>query len=497
MLGQLGKYELLRVLGVGGMGEVLLARQTGPAGFKKLVVVKKIIDSLATEPAMVKMFLHEAQLIAHLSHPNIVQVIELGQDKGQYFMVMEYVHGQTLRTLLKRAKEQGTLLPPVTVALILAQVLKGLHHAHTASSAEGEPLKLVHRDVTPDNIMVGYGGTVKLLDFGIAKVDTVVAEKTQDGILKGKVAYLSPEQLEGEPLDGRADLFSVGVTMYEALAGERPFVAPTNAAIVHRVLEAEPTPLTTRVPQVPAVLEALTTRALEKKREARIQTAEEFARALEDWALSMRDTSPGTSITDYLALTYDDATRRTPSFNDLQPTGLLTVTPARGFDPATQSSDPGKRRFPRWPLIAGAGALVSAAIAFIAWPKTPPPLEPNPHVQPAIVGAGPQLNHPAPPTPVPVPVQPEKPPEPPVAVAPAKDPEPVEQKNGRVDLRVIPWGEVFEGKRRLGLTPMQPVTMVPGSHTLTIVNSDMNKKKDVRVVVRAGHTTALKVDLLQ
>jgi serine/threonine-protein kinase len=480
------------------MGEVLLARQTGPAGFKKLVVVKKIIDSLATEPAMVNMFLHEAQLIAQLSHPNIVQVVELGEDKGQYFMVMEYVHGQTLRSLMKRAKDIGKNIPPVTVALIMSQVLRGLQHAHTATSGEGDPLKLVHRDVTPDNVIVGYNGVVKLLDFGIAKVDNVVVEKTQEGILKGKVAYLSPEQLEGESLDGRADLFSVGVTMYEALAGERPFVAPTNAAIIHRVLEAEPTPLSTRIPDVPPVMEMLVKSALVKKRDDRIQTAEEFARALEDWSMAMRDTSPGTSIVDYLALNFDDTTRRQPSFADLPPTGSLIVTPARELIDATKSSYPRSLKPKRWPMIALAALLVVAGITFFAWPKSQPPIDTNPHVLPGVVGTGPQVNPPdktPDKTPDKVPDKvPDKTPDP-----AQKDPELSEPKfsTGRVDLRVIPWGEVFEGKRKLGITPMQPVAMAPGPHTLTIVNPDMNKKKDVRVVVRAGRTTSLRVDMLE
>jgi len=492
---QIGKYQLLRLLGVGGMGEVYLARQQGPAGFNKLVVVKRILSNLADEPALVKMFLHEASLVAQLAHPNIAAVVELGEEKGHYYLVMEFVHGKSLRAILMRAAEEGKPLPPVTLALIMAQTLRGLHYAHTARSADGQPLHIVHRDVTPDNIMVGFNGVVKLLDFGIAKA-TTATDKTGVGALKGKVAYLSPEHLRAETLDGRADIFSVGVTMYEAIAGQRPFVAPSNAAIVHRVINAEPTPLHEMAPAVPDVLESLVMRALAKKKENRLESAEVFAAALESWVQGVRDVNPGTGIVDYLRTLYDDALMRTPTMSDESSLPGLPSKPGKEYPPTYVRGADTRRR--RLTVGLGLAAVLGVGAAFYAvgsmWSDGAGKGEVPPPVSEAPVDAGEPSGTPEDTATAPSPAAADA-----GAVAesdPAKTP-PVATGPGRVDLRVIPWGEVYEGSRRLGLTPMQPVLLSAGSHVLTIRNGDLKKERDVRVVVRAGRTTTLKVDLLE
>ncbi len=488
---QIGKYQLLRLLGVGGMGEVYLARQQGPAGFNKLVVVKRILSNLADEPALVKMFLHEASLVAQLTHPNIAAVVELGEEKNQYYLVMEFVHGKSLRSIIKRAAEAGKPLPAVTLALIMAQVLRGLHYAHTARSPEGQPLNIVHRDVTPDNIMVGFNGVVKLLDFGIAKAATAT-DKTGVGALKGKVAYLSPEHLRAETLDGRADIFSVGVTMYESIAGTRPFVAPSNAAIVHRVINAEPLPLHEVAPEVPDVLEGLVARALQKKREDRFESAEVMAAALENWAQGVRDLNPGTGIVDYLRTIYDDALMRTPTMSD--ESSLPGLPKGKQFPPTyVRGTDTRRRRL----IAAGAvGAVLLVGGVFYAvgssFSGEAKGEDPPPVVEAQVDAGEPAEAQDEPGTA-------ETPPAADGGAAAETDlaRPPVATGPGRVDLRVIPWGEVFEGKRRLGLTPMQPVLLSAGAHVLTIRNGDLKKERDVRVVIRSGRTTSIKVDLLE
>ncbi len=496
--GQIGKYQLLRLLGVGGMGEVYLARQQGPAGFNKLVVVKRILSNLADEPALVKMFLQEASLVAQLTHPNIASVVELGEEKKQYYLVMEHVHGRSLREILKRANEEGRPLPAVTLALIMAQVLKGLHHAHTARSSDGQPLNIVHRDVTPDNIMVGFSGVVKLLDFGIAKAATAT-DKTGVGLLKGKVAYLSPEHLRAEPLDGRADIFSVGVTMYEAIAGQRPFVAPSNPAIVHRVINAEPTPLHELAPAVPDVLEGLVMRAMQKKREDRFQSAEEMAEALESWAQGLRDLNPGTGIVEYLRSVYDEQVLRSPTMSDQSslPGVPLGAGPGAG---ATYVRGTDTRRRKLWVALGLAAAGVLAAGALYGALRAPEPVEPLKVVTRAAPDAGvralgerPDASEDLAQAPRDAGAESEAETE----AEPDPKPEKVFHGPGRVDLRVIPWGEVFEGKRRLGLTPMPALSLPAGAHVLTVKNGDLGKSREVRVVVRSGRTTAVKIDLME
>src|SRR5262249_4954057 len=266
---RLGKYQLLRKLATGGMAEVFLAKTDGPMGFEKLLVIKRILPHLAEDPQFVEMFLGEAKLAAQLNHPNLVQIFDFGRAEGSYFIAMEYIDGPNLRTLQVRARDLRRMVPFPIAARIVSWAAEGLAYAHDFQDlATGQPLHLVHRDVSPDNILVGRSGTVKLVDFGIAKA-TGQSHQTQAGTVKGKVAYMAPEQLRGEPLDRRVDLYALGVVLYELCTGRMPFEAGTDASMVRAVLYDVAIPAVQRVPTLPRGLQVILEGLLAKDRGSR------------------------------------------------------------------------------------------------------------------------------------------------------------------------------------------------------------------------------------
>jgi serine/threonine-protein kinase len=262
------------------MSEVYLALARGPAGFNKLVVVKRLLSSLVADGHFLEMFLDEARLAARLNHPNIVQTNEVGVADGSYFIAMEYLDGQPLQKIVQR------LLPrplPVDVALgIAANVSAGLHYAQTLADFNGTALGIVHRDVSPQNIFVTYTGQVKIVDFGIAKAAGQTTE-TVTGVLKGKIAYMSPEQMGGGPIDGRADIFSLGVVLYEALTGQRLWGSPIrDVNIVKRLVSGDvPSSPRSVVPDLPEDVDHICRRALAIDRDHRYASALEMHKDLE------------------------------------------------------------------------------------------------------------------------------------------------------------------------------------------------------------------------
>jgi serine/threonine-protein kinase len=275
----LGKYRLIAELGHGGMAEVYLAVVRGPAGFNKLVVIKQIRPQLAEDPEFLGMFLDEARLAARLSHPNVVQTNEVGQEGERYFIAMEYLEGQPLNRVIHRLQKSGGLSLNMHLRVI-ADALGGLHHAHELTDYDGTPLGVVHRDVTPHNVFVTYDGMVKVVDFGIAKALNSSSE-TRTGVLKGKVAYMAPEQARGERVDRRADVFSVGVMMWEAATGKRLWKGVPDITILQRLLSGEiPTPRSVK-PEIPEKLEEIILKALSHQRDDRYETAADLQTALD------------------------------------------------------------------------------------------------------------------------------------------------------------------------------------------------------------------------
>jgi serine/threonine-protein kinase len=275
----LGKYELLGFLSTGGMAEIFLARQTGIEDFEKLVVVKKILPQLANEEAFVEMFLDEARIAAKLNHPNIVQIYDLGQEGNEYFIAMEYLEGESLGYLVNKAQKEGYKIPPAIAAGIIAQVCDGLDYAHKYKDVTGKPQDIVHRDVSPQNIIVLFTGLIKLVDFGIAKAASQM-HKTCIGTLKGKLAYMSPEQCTGKQLDFRSDIFSVGVVLWEILTRQRLFKRGTEAEIVNAI-KSKPIPNIREIrPEISPEFEAIVHKALEKNPQERFQSAAEMGSAI-------------------------------------------------------------------------------------------------------------------------------------------------------------------------------------------------------------------------
>jgi serine/threonine protein kinase len=275
----LGKYRLLARLGTGGMAEVLLGRVDGPAGFSKHFAIKRMRPELTAHREFVDLFLEEARTASLLSHPNICQVNELSTADGDYFMVLEYLDGVPISSVLVKALSQPTALPIRFLVGVVQQACEGLHYAHEMADEHGRPYHIIHRDISPPNLFVTMDGVVKVLDFGISKSrDSLV--KTLTGQIRGKFSYMSPEQLRGEKLDRRSDVFSLGIVLFELLTGRRLFRRKSRLEVFKAVVK-EPIPLASDWrPDLPADLVSVLEHALARDRDRRFDTARAFGEAL-------------------------------------------------------------------------------------------------------------------------------------------------------------------------------------------------------------------------
>jgi serine/threonine-protein kinase len=315
---RIGKYQVLQRLASGGMGEVFLALQEGPAGFLRKVVIKRMRSPIGENPTFVEMFLNEARLAALLSHPNVVHILELGQaDDGAWFIAMEHIHGRSLREVLSARNRLGTPgLPPELAARLCADTLRGLHHAHEMRDAQGKLLEIIHRDVTPENVLVSFSGMVKVVDFGIAKAVSESSSITQVSQLKGKVPYLAPEQLLSQRVDARTDVYTVGCVLYEMLSGQYAFqVDMPEADLMEAVLASTPRPLSQLCPGLPKELEAVTRRAMARSPAERFSSAQEMATALEDFLLQRQARVPPEDVSRFMTGLFGAAAAPSPGAN--------------------------------------------------------------------------------------------------------------------------------------------------------------------------------------
>ncbi|HEU5056716.1 MAG TPA: protein kinase [Kofleriaceae bacterium] len=276
-----GKYTLLCKLATGGMGELFVARQTGAGGFEKLVVIKRLLPHLAEDAHFVAMLLDEARIAARLSHPNVCQVYDLGEAEGHYYIAMEHLEGVPASMLLRRARRVGQRLEVGLAAAILRQTCDGLHHAHDLTDSEGNSIGLVHRDVSPSNLFVTSTGVVKVLDFGVAKSQDALA-RTHTGALKGKYAYMSPEQVLGNPVDRRADVFSLGVVLFELLTAQRLFWRDSEYKMFQAIVEDPIPSLLELRPGLPPPVAHIALRALSRDPDRRFPSARDMGEALEE-----------------------------------------------------------------------------------------------------------------------------------------------------------------------------------------------------------------------
>ena len=279
-LTRLGRYELLGLLATGGMAEVFLARQEGPAGFERPVVVKRVLPHLARQREFREMFLDEARIVSRLHHPNVVSVYELGDDKNELFLVMEYLEGENLGTLLRYLRKTKELLSIRLAAHIAAEACAGLHAAHELCDEQGKRLDIVHRDVSPQNTFIQYAGQVKVIDFGIAKAIDRQAASTQTGQVKGKFAYMAPEQIKFESVDRRADIFAMGAVLHELFTGEKLF-SREHDLLMFKALCEDPIPHPSAVRRdLPVAFDAIVMRALARNPAERYESAAAMRRDL-------------------------------------------------------------------------------------------------------------------------------------------------------------------------------------------------------------------------
>lgn len=337
-----GKYTLLRKLRSSGMAEIWLARQHGTEGFAKDVVIKRILPHLAEEEKLVTMFLDEARIAANLNHPNVVQIFDLGSDGIDYFIAMEYIKGFDLEQIADQLRERQLPFPYEYACRIVADTSLGLAYAHDCKSSDGAPLKVVHRDVSPQNVLVSESGVVKLIDFGIAKAQTS-STRTQHGHTKGKICYMSPEQMMARPLDRRSDIFSTGVVLYELICGHKPFEGENLLACFHQLMKQGIEPPSVYRPDIPEELENIIMKALERDREERYPTAAALRHDIERFLILGGYTVGPEHLADFLRWLFADPEGTQFAMN-------LSTTFKVGAAPPPKKVTPARKATPSRPL---------------------------------------------------------------------------------------------------------------------------------------------------
>jgi len=372
-----GRYRLLERIGKGGMAEVFRASVDGLEGFQDAFVIKRIRPEKSDVAEFIEMFVNEARICALLHHANIVEVYDFGQIGGAYFMAMEYLRGRDLAAVMRALRLRLRAVPPFVAARVAEQVALGLHHAHGASLADGRPAEIVHRDVTPSNIMLLGAGGVKVLDFGIAKAAEMARHAPPPkSRVKGKLAYLSPEQVRGAELDGRSDVFSLGVVLWEMLVGQRLFAGDNEFLTMRNVLTMPvPAPSSKRA-EIPPALDGVVARALARERDARHPSAEAFAAAL---GAVLRgapaEASVGAAgVRDLLAELFGDAAAEPP----VRSTATMSAASVSSLETAPSGGGSGETR----PVGDGDGNADGAS-----WTHGPPAARPRRRVRALVAGA--------------------------------------------------------------------------------------------------------------
>ncbi|WP_193364453.1 serine/threonine-protein kinase [Corallococcus macrosporus] len=548
---RIGKYEVVTQLSVGGMAELFLGFTSGPGGFRKYVVIKRVLPDARDNAQFERMFLDEARITAAFNHPNIAQVFDLGREDDGLYLAMEFIAGQNLNQITGACLKRHDQLSLGFTLSVARDVCMALHYAHTYTAPSGAPSPVIHRDVAQKNIMVTYDGVVKLLDFGIAKAKDSL-ERTNVGTVKGTTGYMSPEQVRGEALDGRSDLFSVGVMMHELITGARLFAGRNERDEMMKILDAPVPWPSTVAPHVPEEVSKVVMRALERSREKRFATGRDMAKAIEaaagrllqdatDRAALMQElfaermsatrvmlesadgTTNGVILASAKRALRGDDGPYLPERKDLptpsngvsglprKPSRKVPAAPAprRAAAPDTPPAPESRSSNVVWGLVL-LGILVGGGYA--AWHlskvlnetveeeaasalRTLPRHDPNLPIYPV----------PGYDTPTPDAGTPEAPARalgaavggeeaadaPPKETASAR---PAARGRGKLTLVVLPEAEVFRGAKRLGRTPMFNLALPVGNHELTLKGPD-GKKRLLMVPITAGETTRFKLKL--
>jgi tRNA A-37 threonylcarbamoyl transferase component Bud32 len=494
-----GKYELLSRIAAGGMAEIFLARAASIKGFEKYLVIKRILPHKTRDQNFVTMFLDEARVAATLDHPNIVQIYDVGAIDGEYFIAMEYLIGEDLLELVRAGIKGGFGKPPLEVVLtVLGGALAGLHYAHDRRNFDGQPLNIVHRDVTPGNIVITYDGAVKLVDFGIAKAATRdVNQDTRSGALKGKIQYMSPEQCKGENLDRRADLFAVGIILYELTTGKRLYHEKSDFETLKKIVEGPVPDPALVVPDYPPALREVVMKALAKSPDARYATARELQLDLDAFARGERLVTGQVALSQYCEKVFAEklnAWRAAEAAGKSLADRVAAGQGDGGYVGERHSSTGGvpyatASRRHQMKRLAQIGTLVvlAAGGAAVVWKvasKTPPP--------PPVV-----VVNPPPVTPPPVVVVTPQPVTPPPVTPPPVTPPPIDnhhkhssstEPRGKASVTIAadPWCEVLIDGKPFGQTPLVDVSVTSGSHTLTFLNSGANVHQQEKIHLTPG-----------
>ncbi len=366
-----GKYYLLERINVGGMAEVFRAKAFGVEGFERLVAVKRILPNIAEDKEFIRMFVDEAKISVQLNHANIAQIFDLGVVDTSYYIALEHIHGRDLRAIFDRSRQHGEPMPVAQACFVIMKICEGLDYAHNKRDQGGKELGLVHRDVSPQNILVSFEGEVKLIDFGIAKA-AGKGSKTQAGILKGKFGYMSPEQVRGLPIDRKSDIFSCGIVLYELLTGERLFVGESDFSTLEKVRNVEILPPSTYNRKIPDELERIVLKALAKDTEDRYQNAIDLHDELQAFVYTAGEFYSRKDLAAWMKKTFgkeiDEEAAKLESFRQLKPPAELEVTSA----PAPAESGRAATRPP--PMTPGPPGPPAPFKRTSAMPSVPPPL---------------------------------------------------------------------------------------------------------------------------
>ncbi len=476
---RLGRYELIGQLATGGMAEIHLARLAGEGGFEKVVVVKRLLPELVASPAYVAMFLDEGKLVARLDHPNICEVYELGRDGAEYYLAMPYLDGIAVHELIARPRDPDRMAQLRVAAGVIVQACAGLHHAHELRDADGAPAGLVHRDISPSNLFVTSAGIVKVLDFGVAKVRG--GTETEVGTIKGKQQYMAPEQLLGEPLDRRCDVFALGIVLFEMATHQRLFKRPSDYLTARAVLEEDIPRADAIDPAVPAALADVIAKALARDKANRYATAAELAAAIEA-AIPVATPSmiaAAVASTDELSAMRTRQARVLGEAKSRIAPGdtKLDAAPTRPLrsPPTLVDARPSPRRL--WipalgVLILGAGVVIALQLrggdrttatpdAAVATAEPDAPTPPDAAIDAAIDAAVDATDI-----------------EMPVDIArPAKP--------GMLSIDSTPWATIYVDGSSLGITPIVKRSLSAGRHKLRAVLKD-GRVKEMSIDVPAG-----------
>ncbi len=502
------RYEIVELIAIGGMAQVYRARLTTPQGTSKPVVVKKLLAQLAENREFLDMFIDEARISMPLSHANIVQVFDFGQVDRDYFMIMEYIHGINLEHIIQRCRESGIQIPIPTCLFIASEVAKGLDYAHRYTNTQRQPIGIIHRDVSPQNILIGFDGSVKLTDFGIAKAKSRI-HQTRHGIIRGKACYLSPEQAECDELDGRSDQFSLALVLFELLTGVRPFEGDTELATLNNVRNLKPNAPSLLRPEISSRLDGVVLTALARKPSDRFENAGIFQNELTAILRSLAPDYSSYTLSDWLGQVIrpknhpvDDDTRvaAEPALSREEILKMKTVI-------IPKKPPEAQRRKSRGFLIAALPILIVLAtlIAITQWelplsfddllgrnkdavsPAVPPPIpdsteEPKTKVSPESLENDVQAHSTR--------IQGVQ------TSSPVNTPEPV--RFGTLHLNADPWALVeLDGKRLERHTPLFNIRVRAGRHKLRFFNPEINLEKTITVWVFPQRTKTVSISLTE